>query len=55
MNLLVLLIVLLFVFGGGGAYLGNWHNVSPGGPIGYGGGLIGLVLLLVILRVFGVI
>lgn len=49
MNLLILLIVLLFVFGGAGFH--TW-----GSPYGYGfSGLGGLIVLLIILRLLGII
>ena len=50
MNLLVILIVVLLLFGGG-SYWGGLHNSV--GPYGLGGGLVGVILLLVILRLLG--
>lgn len=56
MNILVVLIVVILLFGAGGGYYAGWGSAFPyGGPVGYGGGIVGLILLLVVLRLLGVL
>jgi hypothetical protein len=55
MSLLVILIIVVLLFGGAGGYYGGWGNSFPGGHFGYGGGLIGIILVLVVLRLIGLI
>jgi hypothetical protein len=50
MRLLILLIIVIVIFGGAGGYWGGWGNSFPGDHFGYGDGLVGLIILLVILR-----
>ena len=52
MNILVVLIIMLLLIGGGG-YYGGWHTEFPGWTYGWGGGIVGIILLLVILRLLG--
>jgi hypothetical protein len=52
MNILVVLIIVLLLVGGGG-YYGGWHTGFPGVTYGLGGGIVGIILLLVILRLLG--
>ena len=52
MNPIVLILILILLLGGGG-YWGGLHNSV--GPYGLGGGLLGLVVLLLVLRAVGVI
>ena len=54
MNGLILLIILLLFLGGGG-YYGGWHQGFPGGAEGWGGSLVGIILLLVALRLVGLL
>lgn len=51
MSLLVLIIILFILFGGG------WYGYGRRADWGYApfGGIMGLILLLVILKIFGVI
>lgn len=51
MNTLVILLIVLVVLGGGGAYWGQ-ANGQPWAP--WGGGLIGVLVLLLILKLLGV-
>lgn len=54
MSLLVILVVVILLFGGGGWYGGRGNNYWGAGPVGFGGGLLGLiVLVLVLMWVFG--
>jgi hypothetical protein len=57
MNLLLIIVVLILLFGGAGGYWGGWASSYPyGGHLGYGGSLIGLiVVILVIAFLLGVI
>ena len=45
MSLILIVLILLLVFGGGGLYMGRGRNW---GTPHYGGGLVGLILLIVI-------
>jgi hypothetical protein len=54
MNILVVLIIVLLLVGGGG-YWSGWHTAFPGGSYGWGGGIVGIIVLLVILHLLGLI
>lgn len=45
MSLILIVLILLLVFGGGGLYMGRGRNW---GSQHYGGGLVGLIVLIVI-------
>lgn len=54
MSLGIVIIYALLLVGGLGAYYGNWHSRFPGGAFGYGGGLLTLiVIILVVAFLFG--
>jgi hypothetical protein len=55
MTLIIVLVVVLLLFGGGfGYYNGRGNNFYGAGPVGFGGGIIGLlVLVFVLMWLFG--
>ncbi len=53
MNRLIILIIVIQVAGGGGYYGGFRANL--GGPYGFGGGIVGIILLLIVLRLLGIL
>lgn len=53
MNILVLILIILLVCGGGFGVYGGWHTGFPGGPVGYGGGIGLVVVILLVVLLLG--
>lgn len=59
MNLLILLLVLVLFFGAGSGYYGAWPApwaaTAPNHYVGGGISIFGILIFLILLRVFGII
>lgn len=50
MNLVLAIVIILLIFGGAGGYWGGWAaNYPYGGHYGYGGSLIGLIVIVLLI------
>lgn len=55
MPTILVIIIVIILLGGGLGYHQGYYNNFPGGPVGYGGGLGTIVIILLILWLLGII